>query len=262
MTLQLVSWNVLADAYIRPKFYPRVEPAVLRPGARTAGIIDVIAGGGADIVCLQEAEVPLIDACRAQLASLGWAIHYASKRDKPDGCAILARPGVGLESVRELVYADGAPDRDDSGHIALLASAVAAGHRVEIATTHLRWDPPGTPADARWAVRQATELLRLTRDRSSPWIVCGDLNLEADDPVYAMFADAGFVDPSAGALHPTANPNGRAKRIDHILHTAGLRVTALPMLAIDDATPLPSPTMPSDHVPIAVAVDPAAGREA
>lgn len=255
--MHLVSWNVLADAYVRPSFYPRTDPDLLRPGARTRGIIDLIAASGADIVCLQEAERSLIDAARGSLAPEGWDIHYASKLDKPDGCAILARRDAVIETVRTIAYADGAPDRADSGHIALVAIVRVAGHghRVGIVTTHLRWDPPGTTADARWAVREVAELLRVTRDRSSPWIVCGDLNIEPDDLAYTMLVDAGFVDPSAGALHPTANPNGRAKRIDHILHTPDLSVSALPIIiALDDHTPLPSITMPSDHIPIAVTI--------
>ena len=138
---RLVSWNVLADSYVRASFYPRADPALLRPGARTAAIIDAIATDPADVFCLQEVEPPLVDAIRARLVD--WEVRFAAKATKPDGCAIVARPGVVVEDVDRIVFADGAPDRDDSGHVALLATIAIGAHRVRLVTTHLRWDPPG-----------------------------------------------------------------------------------------------------------------------
>jgi len=67
----------------------------------------------------------------------------------------------------------------------------------------------------------------------------------------AILLDAGLVDPHARDPRPTCTPNGRAKRIDYILCTRELRAEAIATEALDDATPLPSLAMPSDHVPIA-----------
>ena len=146
--IRLVSWNVLADAYVQARFYPRVEPALLAPGARTEAIVRYLVEGDADVVCLQEVEPPLIDAIER---AGGWTVHAAMKPGKPDGCALVARRGVTLEAVRTIAYADGAPDRRDSGHIALLAMLRAGPATYPIATTPLRWDPPETPHAARWA---------------------------------------------------------------------------------------------------------------
>ncbi|MGA9828697.1 MAG: hypothetical protein WBQ57_10260, partial [Rhodanobacteraceae bacterium] len=52
----IASYNVLADAYVRPDWFPRTSPALLEPGARTAAIAERVAGLGVDIVCLQEVE--------------------------------------------------------------------------------------------------------------------------------------------------------------------------------------------------------------
>jgi mRNA deadenylase 3'-5' endonuclease subunit Ccr4 len=247
---RLVSWNVLADAYVQPSYYPAVDPALLARGARTAAIVAQLAASGADVACLQEAEPTLVDALRA---AGGWDVHYASKRGRPDGLAVLARGAVRVADVRTLVFADGAPDRDDSGHIALCATLIDGALRCELATTHLRWDPPGTPSAQRWATRQARHLIeRLgALDRA---IVCGDLNVEPADEAYQMLLAAGLHDPMVAVLHPTANPNGRARRIDHILCGRALVGQPLPILAIDDATPLPSQTMPSDHLPIEIGI--------
>src|SRR5260370_22570496 len=135
--MRLVSWNVLADSYVRASYYPRANPALLRRGARTSAIVGAIAADPADVFCLQEVEQPLVDAFRAALA--GWEIRFERKRGKPDGCALLGRPGIAFSNVEPIVFADGAPDRDDSGHIALLATARIGELAVRIATTHLRW---------------------------------------------------------------------------------------------------------------------------
>jgi endonuclease/exonuclease/phosphatase family metal-dependent hydrolase len=246
--LRLWSWNVLADAYVRSAYYPRSEPAVIARGGRTRAIVAALAASEADVACLQEVEPALIEALRA---AGGWDVHHASKRGKPDGCAILARGAAAVTDVRPLVYADGAPA---SGHLALCATVRCGGRRYELATTHLKWDPPATAPADRWAPRQVAELIAAlgALDRA---VVCGDLNVEPGDPVYRTLCDAGLVDPMAGALVPTANPNGRAKRIDHILCGAAVVARALPAMAIDDTTPLPSRAMPSDHIPIGVELE-------
>lgn len=240
----LMSWNVLADAYVRPQYYPTVEPALLVPGARTQAIADLVEASDADVACLQEVEPALLRALPR------WDVRHAQKRGKPDSCVIAARRRAAIEEVRTIAFADGAPDREDSGHVALIAVVTVAGPRVQLVSTHLRWDRPGTPPADRWAVRQARELIDAL-DPAIPAIVCGDLNVEPHDAAYAMLRAAGLVDPCADGA-PTANPNGRAKRIDHVLHAPELHAHVVPGLAIDGETPLPSPEMPSDHLPVVV----------
>ncbi len=240
----LMSWNVLADAYIRPAYYPRVEPALLEPGARTRAIVELVEASDADVVCLQEVEPAVLRALPR------WDLRHAKKRGKPDACAIAARRRAAIEELRTFAFADGAPDREDSGHVAMIAIVAVGSTRVQIATTHLRWDRPDTPPGERWTVRQARELIDAI-DPEIPAIVCGDLNVEPHDEAYEMLLAAGLVDPCAD-LAPTSNPNGRAKRIDHVLHAPELRARVAPGLAVEDATPLPSRAMPSDHVPVVV----------
>lgn len=239
--MRLVTWNVLADSYVRREYYPRTDAKFLRWGARTSAIVDAIEREAADVFCLQEVEPHLITLARKRLE--GWTIRFASKAGKPDGVAILARPGIGIDEVTTLTFTDG------SGHVALLATVELHGLRVRIATTHLRWDRPGTPFEERWAVRQVRELGGVMR---APAILCGDLNFEPNDVVYEALIGAGYVDPFAATNPPTANPNGRAKRIDYVLHTPELRAQAIAPLAIVDDTALPSDAMPSDHVPLIV----------
>ncbi|MEJ7597972.1 MAG: endonuclease/exonuclease/phosphatase family protein [Kofleriaceae bacterium] len=243
----LITWNVLADAYVNPAYFPRVDPALLVPGVRTAPILASLAASPADVVCLQEIEPAVVEAIRA---TGGWDVHFASKIGRPDGCAILARRAARLSGVQTLAFADGAPDRVDSGHVALVATVHAADRTLQLATTHLRWDAAHTPHADRWATRQVRDLIALFGADPSRWIVCGDLNVQPGDPAYVMLTEAGLVDVMPDL--PTANANDRAKRIDHILVGRRVAAIALPVMPITDTTPLPSDVMPSDHLPIGV----------
>lgn len=245
--MRLVTWNVLADAYVRADYYPRTPPRLLTSGVRTGPVVDMIEAATADVFCLQEVEPRLVTVARKRLA--GWTVHFEGKRGKPDGVALLARPGVAVTDLAGLAFADGDGDRDASGHVALLATVGVDGLAVQLATTHLRWDKPGTPFGERWAVRQVRELGTRLR---APAIVCGDLNVEPTDPVYAALTGAGYIDPFATTNPATANPNGRAKRIDYVLHTAELHAVIETPLRVTDDTALPSDAMPSDHVPLVV----------
>jgi endonuclease/exonuclease/phosphatase family metal-dependent hydrolase len=239
--MRLMTWNVLADSYVRREYYPHTDARFLRWGARTVAVVDTIERETADIFCLQEAEPRLITHARKRLD--GWTIRFESKVGKPDGVAILARPGILLDDTTPLVFSDG------SGHVALAATVDVDGLAVRIATTHLRWDRPGTPFADRYASRQVRELGSVLH---APAILCGDLNFEPDDVVYEALIGAGYVDPFAATNPPTANPNGRAKRIDYVLHTRDLDAqTRAPLVIVDD-TALPSDAMPSDHVPLLV----------
>lgn len=235
--MRLVTWNVLADSYVRPEYYPRTDPKYLRWGARTSAIVDAIERETADVFCLQEVEPRLITHARKRLD--GWTIRFASKVNKPDGVALFARPGITIDEVTPLAFSDG------SGHVALLATVEG----VRIATTHLRWDRPGTPFEERFAVRQVRELGTALH---APAILCGDLNFEPTDLVYEALVGAGYMDPFAATNPPTANPNAKAKRIDYVLHTRELRAQVVEPMAIVDDTALPSDAMPSDHVPLIV----------
>ena len=53
----------------------------------------------------------------------------------------------------------------------------------------------------------------------------------------------------------SAVANGRAKLIDYVFHTAGLRARALDPPAVTDDTKLPSPDQPSDHLALVAEFD-------
>lgn len=65
--LTLLSWNVLADPYVRRGYYPSTPPALLAPGARTRAIVDRLVRSAAALICLQEVEPPVFAALRDAL---------------------------------------------------------------------------------------------------------------------------------------------------------------------------------------------------
>jgi len=86
MSFAVASYNVLADSYVKPKWYPGVPAALLVPGARTPALARHIEALGADIVCLQEVEPAVFTAVRKHLEPLGYEGHYARKAaGRPDG---------------------------------------------------------------------------------------------------------------------------------------------------------------------------------
>jgi len=245
--LRVMSWNVLADAYVRARFYPQTPAPLLRRGARSSAIIARIARANADVICLQEVE-PTFLARLVTMLGARYQVRFAPKRDKPDGIALAIRREVDAGEASTIVFADGR-GRPASGHVALIGRARLGERVVTIATTHLRWDPPGTPEEERWAIAEIDELIA-TRPRDA-WIVSGDLNVEPDDVAFKRLLGAGLVDAYADAAAPTANPNARAKRIDYLLHTTDLRATAEPLPVIENTTTMPSASAPSDHLAIA-----------
>ena len=227
MTLTVASWNVLADDYVHPEYYPRTPAELLARGARHAGVLDRLRACPAEIICLQEVDAGLL----AQVDGQGFTVCKAQKRGKPDWLVTLVRGPV--QSCTTHVYSDG------TGHIALTVEA----HGVRVTNTHLKWDGKGDAA--------AGEVVELLPAPEGAWILCGDLNAEPDSPALRRLLGAGLSD--AYAAHPrmfTSNANQRAKRIDFLLHTAALRAEPRTLRVVEDDTPLPAHDEPSDHLMI------------
>ncbi len=257
MSFRIASYNILADAYVSPKYFPGSPPELLKAGARLPGLVRRIGGLCADAVGLQEVEPAALAELERSLAPRGWRAHFAAKgRGRPDGCALLVRePGLATIVERRFEYPDGREGGDPSGHVALLAVLEHDGRRFGLAVTHVKWDPPDPPPERRFGARQIPLLLdELARvePACATWVVCGDFNAEPESAVIDPLRRRGFRD--AYGTRPrdfTCNANRRARRIDFLFHTPDLAAGPVPLPAIDDRTPLPSEAEPSDHLPIA-----------
>jgi mRNA deadenylase 3'-5' endonuclease subunit Ccr4 len=259
VTFTVASYNVLATAYIRRRYYPRTPAALLDPGQRIPALAERIEGLGADLLCLQEVDEATFAALAPRLAALGYEGHRAEKGgNRPDGCAsFLKTSRFVLRDVRRLAYADADAGAAPSGHVALLVVAEHEGRRLGLANTHLKWDAPETAPARQWGLRQVRELSAALAAQAPPCeasILCGDLNATPDSAVLAALREAGFADPHDAAAF-TCNSNGVAKKIDYVLHTRGLIASPMPLPPIDDLTPLPSTTQPSDHLALLARFD-------
>jgi mRNA deadenylase 3'-5' endonuclease subunit Ccr4 len=241
--MRLATWNVLADAYLRPDWYRAVPAPLLEPERRRAAVCTRAIGLEADVLCLQEVDETCFAALNRILPVLGYqGARCAKALGKPDGCAMFWR---GLEATHQsqLHFSDG------SGHVA--QSTSFGGLRV--ITTHLKWDAPDSPMAARWSTRQCDELVSWVQAEPRPIIICGDFNVRPDDPVMERFAAAGLRDVFQGAARPhTASTNGRSTKIDHVVSSLnGLRPASVQFDQFG-VTALPDEREPSDHVPLLV----------
>ncbi len=239
MAIRVVSWNVLADAYVRREYYPHTNSSVLDRAARRRAVADrLLEYTRVDILCLQEVDTALFALAEERLTESTGRLF--KKRGKGEGCAIFVRQAITSDPQwTELVFSD------RSSHIAL--GVTFAG--VTVVSTHLKWEPEGTDAASHRGRLQLAELLDVWP--SGARIVCGDFNAGPESDVLRLAEERGLKDAYATLPEAyTCNANGHKKRIDFILHTANFLARPSPIAAVDDDTPLPSETQPSDHIAI------------
>jgi endonuclease/exonuclease/phosphatase family metal-dependent hydrolase len=242
--IRVVSWNVLAEAYVRREYYPHTPPHVFDRAKRRGAVAEQIGNfASADVLSLQEADSALFALAETKLPDMAGRLFR--KRGRGEGCAVFVRQPKTTElEWRELVFSD------RSGHIAL--GVTFSG--MTVVNTHLKWEPEGTPAEVHRGVAQLREILDAWP--SGRRIICGDFNAEPDSSVIALAKARGFEDAYASMPNAyTCNPNSKKQRIDYILHTPDFVASPVALPAVDDGTPLPSETSPSDHLPIEARLD-------
>jgi mRNA deadenylase 3'-5' endonuclease subunit Ccr4 len=258
MSFHIVTWNVLATAYLGRGDYYSVPPEVLDPDWRIPALVRHAADLDADVLCLQEVEADVFAALQTGLEPEGYACLCEFKgRGKPDACATFFRTGTfALRQAVRVEYHDdeNGPGRH-SGFIALLAALKCGTRLLGVANTHLRWDRPGTAKERQVGYRQAAELIEACRRFAPPcdaWVVCGDFNRGPTSEVVATFRQAGFAFAHAGRPHVrSAVANHKASLIDYLFHTEKLAARPIDPLVVSDRTLLPSKELPSDHLPLA-----------
>lgn len=251
---QCVSYNILANAYAKQERYPLVDPEVLNWEMRKFALERRAARFNADMLCLQEVGGDAYAFLEQSLRAKGYLGVYARKaQDKPDGCAVFFRQEqLQFKSSRTLYYHDG-DGALDSGHLALILSFECEAGLLHVADTHLKWDRANRLQERHLGYRQIKELLAQyvrTDQPDEAWVVCGDFNAQPDSPLVQELLMHGLRDAYDGYEQNTCNPNRKSKRIDYLFHTANLSAVPGDLPPIEDLTPLPSETEPSDHLAI------------
>jgi mRNA deadenylase 3'-5' endonuclease subunit Ccr4 len=250
--IRILSWNVLADAYIKDEHYPHSPPEILERGARRTLVADrlLALAEKVDVLCLQEIDMAQFALTEEKLiteAQTHVGRHF-KKRGKGEGSAIFIRKTMIAESSepewKELVFTD------HSSHIALGVTFTD----VTIVCTHLKWEPDGIPKEEHRGRIQLAEVLDAWPSGSR--IICGDFNAEPSSDVVALAIERGFKDAYADLPDAfTCNTSAKKRRIDFILHTSEFHATPSPLSPITDDTAMPSEALPSDHLPIEAQLD-------
>ena len=235
MELRCATFNVLADEYLGYGDYSHVDPELLVRGARTSALVQLIDDLNVDVVGLQEAEAPLVQALDE---TSKWQPFWSPKgRNKTDGCLTLVRNGIEVNDFETHLYGD------QSGHV---MQTVRIGRTI-FANTHIKWAPDDDLNHA--GVTQATELLdRLGRDRAA--VIFADCNDRPNGPVRRLVEAAGFVNVCGD--EPTAIVDKQLAAFD-LLAVRG--VTATYIDTAYNPSEIPSKDCPSDHIPELALVD-------
>jgi len=254
---RVVSYNILANAYTYPEYYPDVQPEFLQWNVRREVLYDKILSLDADILCLQEIEPEVFADLNTVLRQMGYDGVYAKKgKGRPDGCATFFRwekfdfAGAGA------IYYDDNYQGSFSGHVALrLYLRTKTGETFGIVNTHVRWGDPDQPPEQHVGYREVTELLDcyMVNPLVDHWMLVGDFNALPESAVVKTVLDHGFLDAYADLPQPTTLARV-VGRLDYIFHSRGLTVIPEPLEEINQNTILPNAVEPSDHLPISTTV--------
>lgn len=251
MRFSFVTWNILADAYVKKDRYPNSPPEALDPARRRALLLDSIVSLDADVYCLQEVEQASFDGIAARLSEHAGTL--ALKRGKPDGCATFVRRTLPVTRTAVHRFDAVEPGRNQ---LALLTE-IDAGCRVAIACTHYPWQARNVPERDHLGRRQMAATLAALpgfAPDAHRWIIAGDFNSLSEGPVVREAMGLGMR-LSCRSQRPwdTVNIGGRARKLDYALYTPdGLtpHPGRLPRLRRDK--PMPGSEHASDHLPVRV----------
>lgn len=233
--LRIATWNVLADAFVKPERYPGVPPRLFEPPVRRARVVARAVEANADVLCLQEVEMPLLDALAAAMPGHERLGAPRGGR-RPDGVAMFVR--------RSALAVGGVRALDVEGTVALVADL----GELRVATVHLVWDAPDVPPAKAKGLAQIQALLPLLG--AARGILCGDFNATASSEALRLARAAGWLDARGGSPIATGAANGRRFALDWLLH--GPELAATPVSPVRDcAVSLPDDDEPSDHVVVA-----------
>ncbi|CAA7411144.1 unnamed protein product [Spirodela intermedia] len=201
---RLVSYNILAQAYVKSSYFPHSPSPCLRWKARSQAILTLLRSFEADLLCLQELD-EFDSFYRKNMQSLGYSSIYIQRSGlKRDGCGIFYKPTSAELVLKEVIEYNDLVDfvdpknsdeedrredgeilaeersgdgngrdpsdprvrlkRDCVGIMAAFRLNDPSRHLVVVANTHIYWDPDW--ADVKLA--QAEYLLsRLSRFKNS-----------------------------------------------------------------------------------------------
>lgn len=255
-SISVATYNVLADAYIRPEHYPLVAPEDFLPERRHPKLDARVEALGTDVICAQEVDYPAFRRFDDRLRPLGYRGRWAHRGGgKTDGCATFVRAPCVMKASMIIDFDDG-PGKP-TNRVAIVAIVARGPYLCAIGNAHFEWYPPDAPEHLRHGLRQARQLLARLRGQGRA-VVCGDFNAEPGSALLKSFEDHGFAD-AHGPDAATYISKGAPRKIDFLMHSPDLQAAGSPATRLEPGTALPSPTEPSDHIPLVAAFAPTSG---
>ncbi|ETW00968.1 hypothetical protein, variant [Aphanomyces invadans] len=234
VTFTLMTYNVLAQCYVKSSFFPYCDPKALRWKRRSAMLIGQIKAFSPrpDILCLQECD-QYDTFWQSQMAAIGYTSLYLKKTGtKKDGVGLFWRPekftvlggeNVALnEALHSVTDKDlrGRVIRDNVGLVAHFQSIENPATEFVVASTHLFWDP----AQADVKLVQAKHMLdsidafvaTSLPAASVPVFFAGDFNSLPDSAVVRHVLSRGFA--SAYSTYNAETGEPRFTNVNGVVH--------------------------------------------
>lgn len=228
-TFTVVSYNILAQVYVRSGFFPYCPRRELRAGRRRRVLLDELCALDADIFCLQEVDCYSSDLAHG-LAKRGYCSAYKERPGrKQDGCAIFFRTArlecvathdFDLNDIAEQYGNNERLLRDNVGLcVALKVASAERDALFVVATTHLFWDPNDPDVKVLQAQRVAQEVFEFAEQQQQqqqtpiPVVLTGDLNSMPDsEPLRLLREGAARVpSPPDATVRPLVAPSAGAE---------------------------------------------------
>ncbi|XP_039121336.1 carbon catabolite repressor protein 4 homolog 4-like isoform X2 [Dioscorea cayenensis subsp. rotundata] len=240
---RLVSYNILAQVYVKSSNFPGSPSSCLKWKIRSQAILTALKSFNADFLCIQELD-EYDSFYKSNLESTGYSGIYIQRNgQKRDGCGIFYKPNCAkLVSMEEIYYNDLAnslnlestdtserefSDKDNhSDHgdlndprirlkrdcVGLLAAFKLndpSHHLVIMANTHIYWDPELIDvklAQVKYLLLRVAQFKEAVSDKygcSPSVIIAGDFNSTPGDKVYEYMISASTIQ-----LHSLYGCNG------------------------------------------------------
>lgn len=241
-SLRIVSYNVLAQAYTRPNFFPWTTDLSFE--SRFKRICQTLTNLNADVYALQEVDHPL--EFEAYFKKRGFDFYFKKRTgERKDGCALATKSQL-LQSIESIEFNDFVPSHLRSQNI--IAQVAKLSNGLTITNTHLYYKS----ADLRYA-----DVNTLMKKVEGPVVMCGDFNFASTSKEYAamtnMMKDAYESSNAAFPYTVFASATKSGRRIDHLFYSDQLTLTSRLALPSKN-TLLPNKMNGSDHLPIAIEV--------
>ena len=242
--LKVLSWNVLAQAYIG---YLPHQAQIESAEKRYACVAAKINAWNPDIALLQEVDQDCLIHLYQHLS--GFRIFYAQRPEgKPDGLATLIRSGLNVLSSRVRYFQDvGSNKKARLGQSTILD---VDGRRLLVGNVHFAYDDaPHTRHEGIFEAKQYFGGLPLGVVDAA--VIGGDWNAEIEHPLLQLALSYGFQD-AIPQKKETCRANGRSWAVDHLIHQPCFQSEVWLQPSLEGNKVYPNTEFPSDHLPIGV----------